>query len=120
MPQSPDWKLNVALDYTIDLPSQGFDLVARAGYRAQDDVQFDIAQDANTIQDSYGLLDLSMTMADKQDRYSATLFVKNALDKSYVTSISSLPSALLPGGYVQFLPKTYERTFGITVSYHYL
>ena len=67
-----------------------------------------------------GLLDLSMTMADKQDRYSATLFVKNALDKSYVTSISSLPSALLPGGYVQFLPKTYERTFGITVSYHYL
>jgi iron complex outermembrane receptor protein len=120
LPQSPDWKLNVALDYTIDLPSQGFDLVARAGYRAQDDVQFDIAQDANTIQDSYGLLDLSMTMADKQDRYSATLFVKNALDKSYVTSISSLPSALLPGGYVQFLPKTYERTFGITVSYHYL
>ncbi|MBK6739885.1 MAG: TonB-dependent receptor [Haliea sp.] len=73
LPQSPDWKLNVALDYTIDLPSWGFDQVARAGYRAQDDVQFDIAQDANTIQDSYGLLDLSMTMADKQDRYSATV-----------------------------------------------
>lgn len=120
LPQSPDWKLNVALDYTIDLPSQDFDLVARAAYRAQDDVQFDISQDRNTIQNSYGLLDLAMTMADKQDRYSATLFLKNALDKNYVTSINSLPSALIPGGYIQFLPKTHERTFGISVSYHFL
>jgi iron complex outermembrane receptor protein len=119
LPQSPDWKMNLTVDYAIDLPSQGFDLIARAAYRAQDDVQFDISQDSNTIQDAYGVLDLAMTLTDKQDRYSATVFVKNALDEHYVTGIYSLPAVLLPGGYMQFLPKTYERTFGITVSYHY-
>ncbi len=45
--------------------------------------------------------------------------MKNALDEDYVTGIYSLPDVLLPGGYMQFLPKTYERTFGVTVSYHY-
>lgn len=119
LPQSPDWKYNIAANYTIPLTDIGLDVVTIANYRAQDDVQFDISQDPGTIQDSYGILDLSLKIADQKGRYDATLFVKNALDESYATSIYSMTSSLIPDGYVHFLPKTHERTAGITASYYF-
>lgn len=119
LPYSPDWKLNLAANYTIGLERQPFDVILNASFRAQDDVQLSIDQDHYQSQDGYEIVDLSVKLQDKDDRYSAALFVKNAFDEDYVSNISAQNENLVPNAYMQFLPRSFERRIGVELRYNW-
>jgi iron complex outermembrane receptor protein len=115
LPFSPDWKINLMFNYLIPLENASFDGMLVANFSAQDDEQYSVTQDTYTIQDGYEVLDLSAAILDKEDVYRVTVFVKNALDNHYVQGIGSTSEFLIPNGYLQQVPKTYERTAGVEV-----
>jgi iron complex outermembrane recepter protein len=118
LPHSPDWKLNLMFNYSIPT-SRSFDWELAANFTAQDEVLYSVAQDEFTIQDGYEQLDLSVAIVDKDGRYTATVYVKNVLDEHYVVGIGSTHQAFIPNGYLQQVPRTYERTAGIEMRYRW-
>ncbi len=70
-------------------------------------------------QDSYQVLDVSAMLRDKSEHYSASLFIKNALDEGYVSNITAQNENLIPNGYIQFQPRTYERQVGVELRYNW-
>jgi len=119
LPGSSDWKLNLMLSYKIPTESLPFDWTLAANITAQDDVQYSVTQDPNTVQGAYELLDLSLGLNDKADQYSTTLSIKNVLDKHYVQGIGSVSSLMLPNGYVQQVPVNHQRTVAIDLRYRW-
>ena len=118
LPFSPDWKINLAASYFLDV-SDAFEVALKASVRAQDDVQFSLSQDENTIQNSYAIFDASVVLSDRDEHWQATLFVKNLTDKFYATAIGSNNAILLPNGYSHRYSKLAERTFGLELRYRW-
>ncbi|MEH6581359.1 MAG: TonB-dependent receptor [Halioglobus sp.] len=120
LPHSPDWRLTLNANYLLPLTSMPFDLIFKGNYRWQDEVLFDLSQDEGTIQDSYEILDLAVELRDRDDHYSVVVFVKNAADQDYVTSIRSNNVISFPGGgYAQTVPRLAERTLGLELRYNW-
>lgn len=119
LPFSPDWKFNIAANYVVPLENSPVDLVLKANFRMQDDVQLSIDQDENQSQEAYEILDTSIQVRDKDNRYSASLFVKNVFDEYYVSNISAQNENLVPNAYRHFLPRTFERRIGLEVRYNW-
>ncbi len=117
LPNSPDWKFTLGANYTIPLDDASFDIILKGSYRIQDDVQYGLQQEEQTIQESYDVLDFSLVFQDKDDRYTATAFVKNVLDEFYVTSIAGQNENIILNGYQHRVPKTANRTFGFEFRY---
>ena len=118
LPYSPDWKLNVAANYTFFLDS-GFDIELIGAVRAQDDVLYSITQDKNTIEDGYTIFDASLIIKDHDNRWRATLFVQNLTDKFYALAIQSSNPNLLPNGYTHIYSRQAERTYGVELRYRW-
>ena len=118
MPHSPDWKVALTAQYNWELPTS-FDLILQGTYKAQDEVLYSLAQDEFTWQDSYGTLDLSAKLADRDARWEATVYVKNATDEFHVSGIGSNVSQFLPNGYIQNVPLNYQRRVGADVRYRW-
>ncbi len=118
LPFSPDWKLSLAAAYTIPLDT-GFDLVLRGLARAQDEVQYSMTQDANTIGDSYAIFDAFVSLDDHAGRWTATAYVKNLGDEFYPTGIGAQNESILPNGYVHTYAKTANRTWGLEMRYRW-
>jgi iron complex outermembrane receptor protein len=121
LPYSPEWRATLSANYLIPLESMPFDLVIRGTGRWQDDVLYSVTQDQGTVQDAYGILDLSLTLQDDYDRYTITGFVKNVGDKFYTSSINGVGNLQLAdeGGYNQRYPKFARRTFGLEARYRW-
>lgn len=119
LPFSPDWRITLSGNYLLPLESVPFGLVFKGTYRWQDDELFSVTQDAGTVQDAYGILDLAIDLRDDRDHYVVTAFVKNVTDNFYATSIGGISGVQLPaeGGYTHRYPKFARRTFGIEAKY---
>ena len=76
-------------------------------------------QDENYIADSYAILDLSVKFNGHNDRWSSTLFVKNALDEFYVRDIGEMLPSVVPNGYTHRNVKLSERQYGLEVRYRW-
>lgn len=118
LPFSPDWKFSLQAAYTIEF-DWGVDLILKPALRAQDDVQYGLHQDPNTVQDGYTIYDFSATLQDQQDRWDVTLFVKNLTDEFFVSNIMPANENILPNGYSHILPRTYERRIGLEARYRW-
>ncbi|MCX2980102.1 TonB-dependent receptor [Halieaceae bacterium IMCC14734] len=118
MPHSPDWKVALTAQYNWELPTS-FDLILQGTYKAQDDVLYSLSQDEFTWQDGYGTLDLSAKLADRDARWEATVYVKNATDEWHVSGIGSNISQFLPNGYIHSVPLNYQRRFGAEVRFRW-
>ena len=120
MPYSPDFRLTLTSRYMIPT-DMSFDVVLVGSYRWQDEVLYAIDQDENKIQDSYGVLDLSVGLADQAGKYEVNLYVSNVLDEEYATAILSnnIFSAPAFGAlpYDQFIPRDAERRVGMEFKY---
>lgn len=112
---SPDWKFNANGRYDLELDNLPFDMFFTGAYRWQDEVQFSITQNPNTIQDSYGIFDASIGFTDKDDRYTATFFVKNLFDENYAAFILQDPVRTGSVNIAHYLPKNSERYIGVTL-----
>ena len=118
LPFSPDWKGSLAASYLLPL-NGSFDMVFKGSVRAQDDVLFSLTQDEYTIHDAYAIFDASVVFEDHDERWDATLFVKNIADEFYASSIQSNNAAFLPNGYNHRYAKLAGRNYGLEMRYRW-
>jgi iron complex outermembrane receptor protein len=116
---APKWKGSLGMDYRIGTGG-AVDVVLGAVASAQTKQisQFDaaLANRLGTTIDGYGILDLSAALVDVEDRYRVTFLVKNALDQSFASAITSGG----PGGSFRYIiPREADRYFGVTARVNF-
>lgn len=119
LPQSPDWKVNLSVNYRLPLENTSFDTVLKASFNAQDDVLQNISQDPYFRKDSYEVLNFSVSIQDKSDSYDVTVFAKNVLDEFYPGTIAGFADTFTPNGYGHTVPRYSQRTFGLEFRYRW-
>lgn len=84
-------ELSYSLSARFDLPvdaisARSFFVVS---YTWQDDVQYNLTYDPLTVQESYGLVDISLGLEDNEGRYQVLLFGKNVTDEYFDNGLSN-------------------------------
>lgn len=111
LPYSPDWKGNVRASYLIPLNViAGWDLELGTDYNWQSDTQYDISQSPDAIQDAYGIWNASVTFAQPEQGWRASLVVKNIADQSYATFLGASASYIS-----RVVPRDDQRYFGVSL-----
>jgi iron complex outermembrane recepter protein len=116
---TPEWKLTLGTDYTIDLESIEAKLVFGGDLRYQDEVLFNLSQDEFSREDSYTIVDLRASLAGTENGYKVMVFVKNVFDKHYASLIYAQANELLPHSYIHYVPKYANRQWGLELRYDY-
>jgi iron complex outermembrane receptor protein len=62
---SPDWKITVGARYFQPLESMPFDGFVNVNYQWQDEIIFDLKQNPGTVQDSYGIANISAGIRER-------------------------------------------------------
>ncbi len=110
LPYSPDWKTYVRGDYTIPLDN-GLDIELSTDYAWQDEVQYSLDQNKDTIQGAYGIWNASVALANYNQGWRVALLGKNLADNSYSNGL-----AYSGTNYVyRSVPRDDERYFGVEV-----
>lgn len=87
---APDLKYNVRASYDLPFSSLPFDGRVTLAYTWQDETYTEPNYDpVHELIDSYGLLDVSLGIADRDGRYDVSLFGKNVLDERFATNRQS-------------------------------
>ncbi|HEX8486410.1 TonB-dependent receptor [Sphingomonas sp.] len=111
---APKWKGSLGADYRIRTGGRvDFALGAQGSYQSKQISQLDVSaaiRDAATIR-GYGLVDLSASIVEANDRARLTFQVKNLFDQSFAAAITSGG----PGGsYRYIIPREADRYYGVT------
>lgn len=86
--QAPKWQFNSSVQYSFPI-SGGLQITARTDYKWQSRVFFDIYNNPQNAQGAYGLLNGSLALGTRDNAWSLTGWVRNALDKRYISSGSA-------------------------------
>jgi iron complex outermembrane receptor protein len=106
LPSAPDRKANVRANYKMDV-GRGLKLDLGADYSWQSEVQFDLSRATNTIQPSYGIVNMSIALSNPASGWRVAVLGKNLADKSYAAFLAS-------GANTQrSVPRDDQRYFGI-------
>jgi iron complex outermembrane recepter protein len=116
-PNTPELAYNIGIDHMIPLDGMPFDLHGSLNYVWQDDVNFPLNGDPQLVQDSYGLLNFSLSAVDKNERYSVTLFGKNVTDKEFYSD-SSEASGFIARQYVR-VTRGAQAYYGLRLKYNF-
>ena len=109
LPFTPDWKSYVRADYVIPLDN-GLDVELSSDYSWQDEVQFSLDQNPDTVQGAYGIVNASIALADYNEGWRVALLGKNLGDKSYAQMLNT------GGDHIyRSVPRDDERYFGVQV-----
>ena len=119
VPNSPDWKYNLVARYEFPISDAGYQGFVQGAYVWQDDVVMREDNNPKTIQESYGLFDLSAGVNWPDNRFSATLFVKNVGDQTFGTNRIDFAFTGVGAPVVQFRPKNADTYFGATFRLNY-
>jgi iron complex outermembrane receptor protein len=126
LPFSPKWKTSLGGSYTIR--TGGFadiELGAQGSYQSSQLsllVASPLIRQNGTIKD-YGLLDLSIALVGKDDRYRISFLAKNVFDTSFAASI--VDGGPLSAGntgsssYRYIIPREADRYFGINARINF-
>lgn len=115
---SPDLKVNIGGDLTVPMEASSFDGFVNFSYQWQDEVNFDLLQSPLSVQDAYGIFNLSVGIAAKDESYRLTLFANNLFDQDFVTSIAGSNFYTNPTQ-VQMVPRGAERYLGLRLKYNF-
>jgi iron complex outermembrane receptor protein len=114
MPSSPDWAYNLNVDYYLPIPSRAFSGFASATWYWRDEVQFSTTNDPLHVGDSYGTLDLSLGIAANDGRYTAQVFVRNALDEFYEAGMEGQSVVGILAAHA--MAYDYQRRYGVSLQ----
>ncbi|MEP4147201.1 MAG: TonB-dependent receptor [Halioglobus sp.] len=121
LPNSPEWKYSILADYLMPMDSMPFDGFLTASWVWQDEVNFSLNQNPLTVEDSYGVLDLSIGINESaNDRYRITLFVNNATDENFRSGIGDL-RALYGGAtaLTNVFARNSQRYYGVRAKFSF-
>ena len=121
LPFAPKHRLTLNTDWLLPFSAQ-LPVNVRFGtnlsYSSR--VNFDIDQTPLAQQAPYALLDASITLQTKDERWSLALLGKNLTDKYYTSFITPSGNGVTANSYQRLqVPRDAERYFGVRVSYHY-
>jgi len=106
LPSAPNWKANVRANYRTDV-GNGLRLDLATDYNWQSEVQYDLSIATNTIQPSYGIVNMSIALSNPAAGWRVALLGKNLGDKSYAAFLGA-------GANTQrSVPRDDQRYFGI-------
>ncbi|WP_144098614.1 TonB-dependent receptor [Croceicoccus sediminis] len=112
---SPDFKFNLGFDFSQPV-SQRLAVFTRGNYTWQSDVNFSLSQNPRTVQDAYGIANLSVGVKEQNDRWSVSVFVNNLFDEKYASRIiDDTNPRNSPYILTQQLPRNFDRYFGARV-----
>jgi iron complex outermembrane receptor protein len=94
MPDAPKTKLNMGFDKLFEMPSGPFDYDFAGTYSWRSKANMQANQNPETVQDAFGILNLSLTARSKTHPYSLTLFVNNVTDQYYVSNLEDFFSGI--------------------------
>jgi iron complex outermembrane receptor protein len=115
LPNAPDTRLSLFGRYEGALGALPFGWFVQGNLLMQDDVLFDVNQDPLTRQDGYVVVDASIGIKDRDDRWTLTVFVENLFDVNYVSGIARDPLSAVST--IQFRPKDADRYFGASLRF---
>lgn len=119
-PYSPELKAIVGGRYVTELPFGNLGGFVQINYLWQSETQYDANQNPLTIQDSYGVADLSLGVEELSGKYKVTLYVKNLTDQNHVTNLAAFQDAVGDEeNIIQFVPKSADRYMGINVEFNF-
>jgi iron complex outermembrane receptor protein len=108
LPLAPEWKATLAGDYRMEFDA--VDVVPGLLLVYTDDQYSDLNEPAITLIPSYTTLDLTVAIADKDDRYRVTFVGRNVTDESF----AALVTRGGPGGAPRLqIPRDADRYFGV-------
>src|SRR5690606_23612454 len=112
---TPELKYNLTLNGQVPLKGTALTAFGSLAWVWQDDVQFNLNFDPLTVQESYGLLDLTIGL--RREHFEVALVGKNITDEQFVSSAAEAFGAL---GRVFVTPaRDARRYFGIQARYSY-
>jgi iron complex outermembrane receptor protein len=114
---APDLKYTLGL--AANFPSQNlpFNFFANLNYVWQDDIQFTLNQDDLATQESYGLLNVTLGITDKDGRYELQIYGKNITDEFYVADSFEAFGAL--GRQVIRVPRAAQAYWGARLKINF-
>lgn len=114
-PQAPKWKFSGGVDYDHPLQGSAVGFVqVTASYQSK--VNYMLTQDPMTVQDGYGIVNLSVGVRDKVRGYQVTGFVNNLFDKKYYTNFANSYGNYGNQTALQaFIPRDFDRYAGVRV-----
>lgn len=114
---SPDFKFNLGFDFAQPF-SQGLAFFTRGNYTWQSDVNFSLSQNPRTVQDAYGIANLSVGIRDEEEAWALSIFVNNLFDQEYASRIIDDTNPRNdPYVLTQQLPRNYDRYFGARLRF---
>jgi iron complex outermembrane recepter protein len=116
---APEWNLNFNAQYEFSLGGQisGF---VNSGYRWQSEVIFNLLQDPDSVQEAYGVTNLSAGL--KGEHWKVTAFANNLFDESYALTKGRDAHINVPagGGAVNWKPaRDFSRYYGLRASFFF-
>lgn len=116
-PNTPEFAYNIGISHIFPLNNLSFDIHGSVNYVWQDEVNFPLNGDPLLVQDSYGLLNFSLSMVDKEDRYEVTLFGRNINDEEFYSD-SSESSGFIARQYVR-VTRGAQSFYGVRLKYNF-
>jgi iron complex outermembrane receptor protein len=107
--QAPEWQFNVSGEYSFPI-SGNLEITARADYKWQSKVYFDIYNNPFNSQDAYGLLNASLAVSTFDRTWSVTGWIRNALDERYISQAVTGSGALAYMAGSIGMPRMYGAT----------
>ena len=108
LPLAPEWKATLATDYLIELDR--VNVTPGLLFVYTDDQYADLNEPAITLIPSFSTIDLSVAIADKDNRYRVTFIGRNVTDESYAALITRGGPANAPRLQI---PRDADRYFGV-------
>jgi len=117
--QAPEWKLSLSGDYTPRL-TDTLRGVLQAAYNYQSKINFNINNDPESIQEGYGVLNLSAGLRSPEQGWEIIGFVNNVFNKQYFINIANSFGNQGNAQAVQsYLPRDFNRYGGVRASYKF-
>lgn len=118
---SPDWKVTVGAQYFRPFESMPYDGFVNVNYRWQDEITYDLEQNPNSVQQSYGTVNISAGIRERSlGKYQVSLFINNLFDQDYAAAI--IDQTGLYGGETAILhlvPRDAHRYAGLRMKYSF-
>ncbi|MBY8829902.1 TonB-dependent receptor [Hephaestia mangrovi] len=112
--QAPKWQFNTSGEYSIPVAAN-LEITARADYKWQSRVYFDIYNNPLVSQGAYGLLNASLALSTRDSAWSVTGWIHNAFDTRYISEGTTKPGAT---PYTTGSIGT-PRMYGVTLYHHF-
>jgi len=112
------WSYNIFARYDFDIESAPFDPFVQADWSYRSNVQASLAQDPNSITEGYYLLDAAVGIKLRSSDITATVFVNNLLDTTYISG--AFAGAFTPATVrANSIRRDQQRVFGFRLTANY-